>query len=300
MNVTFAFNGVPLGLSGNIERGGRAYFTIPSKGIVAHRIIGSTTWEKIADKIDLILHGVAQTDSEILGKLQAIELLSFPDTIKVLECFTLDANGLASALGVEFAHIDGVKFEFCKEGQTSSVWKAVVTGENTRCPILCAVNVARDRIAGEDLWHSSIQLEAISNTLPNIPVAEVIALRQYNIGRPGRSVVIALNRWVDDAQELHVAGSGEDVPHRLLTVERFEIDVSLCGRISTVHGRELSRNEQLMLMDQLRRIDTSFKTAFNAGVLQSLPRIEINEGDLVLTSTGAVIVALSASGPALN
>jgi hypothetical protein len=169
-----------------------------------------------------------------------------------------------------------------KEGHTSSVWR--VRLDNGSAIQEFAVNVARDRMAGEELARISEAMQRIAESWPEANLARVLDIVKIRLPDVAEPVVVTRNEWIPESYEIHrLPGPGNE-PGPLVVVERFLTEDSAPSRIRRILGRRLTEAE----CEQVNRNVREFleRTARLA------VRVDINEGDLVWTGQRAIVVAI--------
>lgn len=169
-----------------------------------------------------------------------------------------------------------------KEGHTSSVWRVRLGDETTREEF--AVNLARDRPAGEELERTSETMRRIAEFWPAANLAKVFEITSVRPTATAEPVVITRNEWIPDSHEIHrLPGSGTE-PGPLVLVERFLTEDSAPSRIRRLVGRRLKSAECEQVEEDLRE--------FLARTAPLAVQVDMNEGDLVWNGQRAIVIAI--------
>jgi len=187
--------------------------------------------------------------------------------------------GLAIASGEEPA----ISLWNVKEGHTSSVWRARL--ECAAGAAECAINVARDPVAGRELQRTSRIMRRIARAWTEANLACVRDIASVRLPSVADPVVVTCNDWIADAHELHrLSRPGEKNEGPLVAVERFVADEGEPAHIRRIVGRQLSEAEAAGV-----EIDLAEFLAHGA---EFAVRLDINDGDLVWDGRRAIVVAI--------
>ena len=269
-------DGVPFHLLGDgavVDGMGR----IPFHGIISRGLLGRVRQapEPLAswDEYGHLLHDEAAVNSRELDHWRRT----------AAECGVLSYAQSAACVRsyVEQYVTTSVRCEVwnVKEGHTSSVWR-VQLGSGTTF----AVNVARDRAAGEELERSSETMRRIAESWPEANLAKVFETARVQPAAAPEPVVVTRNEWIPDSHEIHRLPSSGTEPGPLLLVERFLTDDSAPSRIRRLVGRRLNpaECEQVELDLQM----------FLKRTAQFAVQVDINDGDLVWNGQRAIVIAI--------
>ncbi|WP_189530676.1 hypothetical protein [Paludibacterium paludis] len=169
-----------------------------------------------------------------------------------------------------------------KEGHTSSVWRVRLATDGAMEEF--ALNVARDRLAGEELARTSETMHRIAEAWPDANLARVRDIARVSLAKDAAPVVVTRNEWIADSFELHrLPAPGED-PGPLVAVERFLADDGAPSRPRRILGRRLTGDE----CGQVER-DVG---GFLAHTARLGARLDINDGDLVWNGQRAIVIAI--------
>lgn len=169
-----------------------------------------------------------------------------------------------------------------KEGHTSSVWCARF--ECLAGAAECAINVARDPVAGRELRRTSRIMRRIAHTWPEANLARVREIASVRLPGLAAPVVVTCNDWVANAHELHrLSGKGAN-EGSLIAVERFVANEGEPAHIRRILGRRLSEAESAGVEHDLAQ--------FHAHGAEFGVALDINDGDLVWDGHRAFVVAL--------
>jgi hypothetical protein len=256
------------------DKGRRPFHGIVSRGLLvrAGAVEGALPrWSDHAHR--LAEESVGQDDGPDRAWSRAAAqcgLLSFAQSTA---CARLFAQQIAVELG--FGAATGIALWNVREGHTSSVWHVRIDGAADAL----AVNVARDRIAGEELRRTSQVLKQIGDAWPEANIARVHAIAEVQPAGLAEPVVVTRNEWVAEADEIHRLPDG-----RLIVVDRFIADDDAPADIRRIRGRRLGESE-------CAQVDRDI-AAFMARGAEHAVQLDINEGDLVWDGRRAVVVAI--------
>lgn len=184
---------------------------------------------------------------------------------------------------------DWCEFWNIKEGHTSSVWKVSYPNRN-QGESCFALNVARDREAGEELRLTSERMQMIAAACSPVGMARVHDIRTITLAGVGETheVVVARNDWIDNAFEIHSRKNRHTGDEELILVERFLAHAEHPATLASVRGRIFTPGET----ERIRQGIADFLN--RAGTcLAEQPEININEGDAVWDGDAVKIIALS-------
>jgi hypothetical protein len=169
-----------------------------------------------------------------------------------------------------------------KEGHTSSVWRVRLNNGSGIHEF--ALNVARDRMAGEELARTSGVMQCIAESWPDANLAKVLDIAKIRLPNVAEPVLITRNEWIPDSYEIHRLPALESQPGPLVVVERFLIDDSAPARIRRVLGRRLTEVE-------CEQVDRDMHEFLERTVQLSV-QVDINDGDLVWNGQRAIVIAI--------
>ena len=238
------------------DKGRRPFHGIVSRGLLvrAGEVEGALPrWSDHAHRLDVESAGKHDGHDRAWSRAAAqCGLLSFAQSTA---CARVFAEQIAVELG--FGTGAGIALWNVREGHTSSVWHVRIEG----AAAALAVNVARDRIAGEELRRTSQVLKQIGDAWPDA------------------NIVVTRNEWIAEAYEIHRLPDGS-----LIVVDRFIADDDAPADIRRIRGRRLSA-------DECAQVDRDM-AAFLARGADHAVELDINEGDLVWDGGRAVVVAI--------
>lgn len=257
---------------------------IPFHGIVGRGLLNllsrerqpASVWHEHAHRID------APPTSEDAPQL--IQLRAWAHECQSLS-FAQSALAAQAAVDAFAGSSTACELWNVKEGHTSSVWRLQLQDPDGGQTI-CALNVARDAVAGVELRTVSAFMQAAAGRTPGLPMAAVLDLSEVCVrGTAGAMpVVVTRNVWVDGAHEIHQL-TGADGQDRLVLVERFITRAEGDARIRAVRGRTCSPEER----QRIHRDIACFMAEACAG---ERFRIDINDGDVVWSGGRSVVVAM--------
>ncbi len=267
----------------------RPFHGIISRGLLAQAVrLGLTppTWHEYAHRLNQA--GPPGTRPDLLTRLEAAarecEVLSVEQSARCAKTYLeqyLNGPGMAEGVGAELWNI--------KEGHTSSVWKASLSGPPGLPDASFIINVARDREAGLELKKASEKMQAIAQKCPGINAAGVYDIAGVELDYFDRliKVVVTRNEWIADSYEIHrIAGPTKTRPEQYALVERFLTSENNPAHISSINGRLFSDAERRKIKRDVRFF---LKNASKTAPVQ----VNINEGDVVWNGRRAVVVAIS-------
>lgn len=167
---------------------------------------------------------------------------------------------------------------YIKEGQISSVWVAAIDGAAA-----VVLNVARDRVAGDELRDSSHRMRLLAAAVPTVAVASVedIATVGLDSAAGAAAAVVVRNALVERAVEVHRLPNG--LGYAL--VDRFVTDDDVPARIRAVRARVATGRERAAIDDTIARVLAAARPDFPIG-------LDIDDGDVVWDGTRAHVVAV--------
>jgi len=256
------------------DKGRRPFHGIVSRGLLvrAGEVEGALPgWSDNAHRLDVESAGKLDGPNRAWSRA-AVEcgLLSFAQSTA---CARVFAEQIAVELG--FGTGAGIALWNVREGHTSSVWHVRIEG----AAAALAVNVARDRIAGEELRRTSKVLKQIGDAWPDANIARVQTIADVQPPGLAEPVVVTHNEWIAEAFEIHRLPDGS-----LITVERFIADDDAPAYICRIRGRRLSEGE-------CAQVDRDMAAFLTSGADHAV-QLDINEGDLVWDGRRAVVVAI--------
>lgn len=256
------------------DKGRRPFHGIVSRGLLvrAGEVEGTLPrWSDHAHRLDVESAGKHDGHDRAWSRAAAqCGLLSFAQSTA---CARVFAEQIAVELG--FGTGAGIALWNVREGHTSSVWHVRIEG----AAAALAVNVARDRIAGEELRRTSQVLKQIGDAWPDANIATVHAIADVQPPGLAEPVVVTRNEWIAEAYEIHRLPDGS-----LIVVDRFIADDDAPADIRRIRGRRLSA-------DECAQVDRDM-AAFLARGADHAVELDINEGDLVWDGGRAVVVAI--------
>ncbi len=305
------------------------YFHIAPAGLLMaldleQRQILSGTWSRLCELFEVRLNGEPIPDNnndtqnivsivdELVDKARENGVLSFKDTAKYIYSLLQPDNDngcdIQQWLGV-FQSGERCVAWHVKEGLTASVWQIRRESKDGTLLKAVALNVARDHYGKLELRNSSELLEQWHAHCPE-SVARVLLCAD-------------LHCWMEwiDGQELHVVNDKEQQP-RFVAVGWFinaNDDTSVGGQ--KIYGRHLDKQDNDAIWLQLAKLqqqlckpqsvtpksisNTSANAANNNNQCNNSqwlwPRIDINEGDIVIREDNRIcVVASSAEMLTLN
>lgn len=266
-------------------------------------------WQDAAPVLEDLLNGRLSPDGgtaasgldEWLAAARAAGVLSLRASAQVAHATVLelaDARGplgwaeLSARLGapeLASASPTAATLWLVKEGHTSSVWQVrwrAGDGELVAC-----LNVARDAEAAQELLASSTRLRAWHGKSPD-HVVDVVAclegVRPTSQGDVGAAVVVS--PWIDGL-ELH-APAQTDRPARLAAVGWFvnerDAGTAFVER-QRIFGHWLEDGGEAAWRELAHLLEVLAEPRPDGAWL--LPDLRVNDGDLVWTGTGVVLVA---------
>lgn len=253
---------------------------IPFHGIISRGLLGRVqqTPEPLApwEEYSHLLHDEAAVNSKELDRWRRTaaecSVLSFAQSAACVRIYV--ERYVTTSARCEVWNV--------KEGHTSSVWR-VRLGNGTTWQEF-AVNVARDRAAGEELERTSETMRRIAESWPEANLAKVFEVTSVQLAAAAEPVVITRNEWIRDSHEIHrLPGSGTE-PGPLVLVERFVTEDSAPSRIRRLVGRRLDPAECEQVEGDLRE--------FLALTAQYAVQVDLNDGDLVWNGQRAFVIAI--------
>jgi len=169
-----------------------------------------------------------------------------------------------------------------KEGHTSSVWHARF--ECAAGAAECAINVARDPVAGRELRRTSRIMRRIAQSWPEANLARVREIASVRLPDLADPVVVTSNDWIAGARELHRLPGNPGTNGLLVAVERFITEPGMPAHIRRIAGNRLDPAETARVEHDL--------TEFLARGAEFGVELDINDGDLVWDGLRAIIVAI--------
>jgi hypothetical protein len=169
-----------------------------------------------------------------------------------------------------------------KEGHTSSVWYVRLDNESTTQEF--AVNVARDRMAGEELARTSETMRRIAESWPEANLARILDIAKVRLPDVAEPVVVTRNEWISDSYEIHRLPAPDNEPGPLIVVERFLTEDSAPSRIRRILGRRLTEAECEQVNRDVRE--------FLERTVRLAAQVDINDGDLVWNGQRAIVIAI--------
>lgn len=254
------------------DEGRRPFHGIVSRGLLARVDDAGGAlphWSDHAHRLDVELAGEGGSSSAWRHAAAECGLLTFAQSAACARTFAEQVareRGLGPEAEIALWNI--------KEGHTSSVWHTRLDGG----ALAFVINVARDRIAGEELKRTSEVLKQIGEAWPEANIARVRAIAEVQPPGLAEPVVVTRNDWID-AQEIHRLPDG-----RLIAVDRFIADEEAPADIRRIRGRRLSD-------DECMQVDRDIAAFLTHGAAHS-PQLDINDGDLVWDGRRAVVVAI--------
>lgn len=249
---------------------------------------GAHGWERIAAWLDPALDGVVTppvVPRSVVAAARACGVLTFADGMAVAATFATERLG--AIVGAEFR---AAELWHLKEGHTSSVWRVLLRAPDGSDAGVIALNVARDRPAGDELERSVEVLDALGATR-SVPVAHVIGGgRVPHPSAPHGQVAVVVQEWMEGARELGFAPARDGV--RLHAIDAFLIDEAWPGRISGVRGTPLTDAEHRDVAYDLTRAVLAAARTHPEGLV--LPHVDIHQGDCVWCDGQLGIVAAAA------
>lgn len=170
-----------------------------------------------------------------------------------------------------------------KEGHTSSVWKVTLANEES-----FVLNIARDKIAGDELKTLSTHLKKITDEGDTSNLAKVYHITEIEDERLPIKVVVTKNEWVNNSFEIHSRINVKTNQEELLLVERFITDVRKPAEITAILGRVFNTKETLQIKKEISNFLTQATTC-----LSHTPEININDGDVVWNGDKAIVIAIN-------
>lgn len=263
-------------------------FAVPFHGIVSKGLLqvlreqpdGARMWLQNAHRLDRL----APSDPEFGWLAEAADscgVLTYPQSRWAAELYVHNRVGDGAAGQASLRHI--------REGHTSSVW-VVETGPAGGESETYVLNVARDRLAGVDLVETSVAMQDLARTHPELPLArveEVVVLPvprvdgdtgDADLASPPLLVPVVRVELIDDALEVHTRPNGG-----YLLVDQFHIRPDEPATITHALGRPATAAEVEVVGETLRSVTLATDRFV----------VEIDEGDLVWSNGRAVVVALS-------
>ena len=292
MSVTVSFrhgpDAAPFFLDGQgmaVEEAGRVPFHgIISRGLLEHAGHSSSPgWpelghrlddEEVADCPELAALQEAARDCGVLRFAQSAQCARACVERLLADPASMQALGLPPAPA-------RLTLWNVKEGHISSVWQARLECGSEVAEF--AINVARDRLAGEELRQISGIMQRIAESWPEANLARVQDIAEVRLPELAHPVVVTRNDWVADALELHRLPAPEGGEGALIAVERFLTDESAPSQIVRIRGRRLA-------VDEITQIERDM-AEFLHRTAEFAVRTEINHGDLVWNGRRAVVVA---------
>jgi hypothetical protein len=271
----------------------RPFHGIASAGLLPHLPLdGGREWARWAPALDPALEG----DEEALGIVppgvveaaRSCGWTSFADGTRAARTFAEgELDALLEAVGAGFGSADVARIELwqVKEGQRSSVWRLSATPAGGGEPARAALNVARDRVAGDELLRGAARLEQLREVAPE-RVARVLGV-ECGGGEPP----VVAQEWIDDARELAFLRIRRDGRVRLHAVDRFVTDEREPGRIAGVVGERLGAAEHAAAAYEATRILVAGAERLPQDRV-AFPRMDVNRGDWVWTERGPVLIAV--------
>jgi hypothetical protein len=173
----------------------------------------------------------------------------------------------------------GIALWSAREGHTSSVWRVRLGGAHE-----FAVNVARDRIAGEELRRTMSVLRRIGDEWPEANIARVLEIAEVQPSGVAWPVVVTRNEWIAGGLEIHRLPPLDGLDGALVAVDRFIADDDAPAVIRSIRGRRLTEAE-------VARVTRDMAEFLDRGAGHSV-QLDINDGDLVWDGRRAVVVAI--------
>ena len=291
---------VPVGAVDD-ESGYRPFHGIVSLGLrdSARASLAPASWPDLSGPLDRALDGdsaaAAAVPGEVLEAAADCGVLSFAGSARCARMYIehhLAAVWQAAGAPAPLARCRAVALWNVKEGHTSSVWQVTCEGELAEPIFRFALNVARDRRAGDQLLASAAVLARMAPPGVDLQnVAQVLDARR--LATAFGEVAVVAQRWIDDAMELGLSpleGGGA----RLVAINRFLSSAAQPGLLTGALARALSSEETLAVARAMTTLALRGAIWELGGDRVALPWFELRRGDWVWAGTRACLVAAGA------
>jgi hypothetical protein len=271
----------------------RPFHGIASAGLLPHLPPdGDREWARWAPALEPALEGdesaLRVVPNGIVAAARSCGWTSFADGARAARSFAeRELDSLLAALGAGCGADKVARIELwqVKEGQRSSVWRLSAVPAGGGEPARAALNVARDRVAGEELLRAAARLEQLRGIAPD-RVARVLG-----VDCGGGEPAVVAQEWIEDARELAFLRIRSDGRIRLHAIDRFVTDEREPGRITGVVGERLGPVEHAAAAYEATRLLIGGAEALPRDRV-AFPRTDVNRGDWVWTPRGPVVVAV--------
>ena len=235
------------------------------------------------------LAGAARTPLQRLPGMQVVRS-AYGHAIRHWVLTLRESAALAARAVRRFAPGAGIVELSCvKEGNTSSVWRAVYARSSARM-FAVGVLVPRDAMADVEQSATVDCLSAMRAHLGNriMAVHAQVGLELAR-GPRRRHFRVAVVEWLDGARELHVLSDATDEMPQVMIIEAFTNGDRPAGRAA-------EQSEGAQILAECRALLLSTVAPAADGQL-TMCRTELNDGDFVLDGNTVRLVAASLPGP---
>jgi len=192
-------------------------------------------------------------------------------------------------------NIDTVNIWLVKEGFTSSVWRVEINSEVSNSQLVLCMNVARDIDASVELASTYQHLLSLYQKDP-LHIAQPFGIdfiRAYSWDK-SVNIAVTVHSWVE-GHEIHVKKYRDNNIAKFILVKWFLPENGNQGKQSQIVGRELTQLEHDHFWEKYLAFLAKHATIDRNEKKISVPRLELNEGDIIWNDKDLFVIAISAT-----